>query len=124
MKTPDEIKKGLFCCWEDGCATCPYDYYCTMEAHFEQLAKDSLDYINQLESCLAQVERERDGMATFIKSIDPLSFSIIPVACRCCKNHDGNFTKDKCAFCQTYGTNANWEWRGLCEENTHDQPSM
>jgi hypothetical protein len=61
MKTPDEIKKGLFCCWEDGCATCPYDDDCTMEANFEQLAKDSLDYINQLESRLAQVERERDA---------------------------------------------------------------
>lgn len=61
MKTPDDIKKGLFCCWEDGCATCPYDDDCTMEANFESLAKDSLDYTNQLESRLAQAERERDA---------------------------------------------------------------
>ena len=54
MKSPDEIKKGLFCCWEDGCATCPYDDDCTMEANFEQLAKDALAYIQQLEETVAK----------------------------------------------------------------------
>lgn len=56
MKTPDDIKKGLFCCWEDGCATCPYDDDCTMEANFEQLAKDALAYIQQLEEKLKAYE--------------------------------------------------------------------
>ena len=120
MKTPDESKCGMECirtnverlCIKPEKGQCP---------RCKQLVDDSIAYIQQLESRLAQVELERDGMAEFIKNIDPLSFSIIPVACRCCKNFDGNYTKDKCAFCQTYGTNANWQWRGVREENTKEE---
>lgn len=119
-KTPEEIKKGLFCCWEDGCATCPYDDYCTMEAHFEQLAKDSLDYINQLESRLAQVERERDALLHDLRRADY-------VDCYACKHKNSDYDCDvDCTNCLNPCTcnschhNNKWEWRGVCEENTKE----
>lgn len=121
MKSPDEIKKGLFCCWEDGCATCPYDDDCTMEANFEQLAKDALAYIQQLESRLAQVERERDAAVADLKDSGD---------CRYCKNLDlsdncgfGNCCtceNDKCPCCKCDRKNDHFEWRGICAENTKE----
>lgn len=50
MKTPDEIKRGLGCCGENGedCAVCPYRSYvatCT-----EVAMRDALAYIQQLEA--------------------------------------------------------------------------
>lgn len=50
MKTPEEIKKGLDHCGEDGCKDCPYVQDCTMTDGFSELAKDSLAYIQQLEA--------------------------------------------------------------------------
>lgn len=55
MKTPDEIKKGLYACGADEChgqhTDCPYDHsgMCTM-----YLCADALAYIEQLEA-------EREG---------------------------------------------------------------
>ena len=109
-KTPDEIKKGLFCCWRDGCATCPYDDDCIMGENFAGLARDALTYIQQLESRLAQVERERDtALCDMTKS------------CVFCKHsYLNNPGIDYCKFvecCQNY---ARFEWRGVCERNTKE----
>ena len=49
MKTPDEIKKGLECCSEDGCKGCPFEEDCMMADGFSVLAYDALEYIRQLE---------------------------------------------------------------------------
>ena len=130
MKTPDEIKKGLFCCWEDGCATCPYDDDCTMGENFMDVAKDAIAYIQQLESRLAQVERERDSAVGDLQEA-----ARDGAVCTACK-HDEEFA-EACAeadfdckqckqtcMCKTCNANSNYEYRGLCEENTHDQPSM
>lgn len=108
MKTPEEIKKGLFCCWEDGCTTCPYDDDCTMGENFMDVARDALTYIQQLESRLAQAERERDAAVR-----DCARFP-----CYTC-NEKGN--GDFCHQCRTTGTfRSLHEWRGVCEENTVD----
>lgn len=49
MKTPDEIKKGLRHCSEDGCKGCNYKSDCDMADGFSVLAYDALAYIQQLE---------------------------------------------------------------------------
>lgn len=49
MKSPDEIKKGLRHCSEDGCKGCPYKEDCDMADGFSVLAYDALAYIQQLE---------------------------------------------------------------------------
>lgn len=147
MKTPEEIKKGLFCCWEDGCTTCPYDEDCTMEANFEQLAKDALAYIQQLEADkaawedvaaspgtvedmarenyrlterLAQVERERDALLHDLRRADY-------VDCYACKHNQSSYDCDvDCANCLNPCTcnschhNNKWEWRGVCPENSKE----
>lgn len=50
MKSPDEIKKGLRHCSEDGCKGCPYKEDCDMADGFSVLAYDALAYIKQLEA--------------------------------------------------------------------------
>ena len=66
MKTPEEIKKGLnHCCdlLDDGCGSCPYRNEENIAAEcITRLAHDALAYIQQLESRLDQVERERDEL--------------------------------------------------------------
>lgn len=70
MKTPDEIKKGLEC---ERCSECPYDSIddpvrtCGLEVDHDALA-----YIQQLESRLAQVERERDAAVNAIRGATKL----------------------------------------------------
>jgi hypothetical protein len=50
MKTPDEIKKGLRHCSEDGCKHCPYEDDCHLSDGGSELAADAHDYIVQLEA--------------------------------------------------------------------------
>lgn len=147
MKTPEEIKKGLEACGTlDGdCENCPYDDGKQLTCA-ERLRRDALEYIQRLEeviecstqivraanelsqkrmsemeSSLAQVERERDALICFIqKESFPAVISGIPEACQWCK-HLGDFTKEVCKFCGTHDVFGNFEYRGVCEENTHDQ---
>lgn len=91
MKTPDEIKKGLGCyrakhpysigrCPEG----CPYEK--NGEFCRNMLNMDALAYIQQLESRLAQVERERDAAVQTVHGL-----------CLHCKN-DGSEKCRKCLF--------------------------
>ena len=48
-RTPEEIKKGLNHCSEDGCKQCPYKDDCDMADGFSVLAGDANAYIQQLE---------------------------------------------------------------------------
>lgn len=72
MKTPEGIKKGLYCCHVDPygrkCDECPYDFisekYCD-----SNLGADALDYIKQLENQIgeltenvAQLEEEQQNL--------------------------------------------------------------
>ena len=57
MKTPDEIKKALECCFYDSaqCGECPY-YPVSCD---RELVRDAREYIRQLEGCLDK-EREQN----------------------------------------------------------------
>lgn len=109
MKTPEEIKKGLAACSADEChgqhEGCTYQdqFFRTM-----RMCGDALAYIQQLESCLAQVERERDAAVRDLNCI---------WKCEICKK----FTRpvNKCPHYRECGLSYKfWEWRGVCEENT------
>ena len=115
MKTPDEIKKGMDCCQTTvRCSICPYTDEGNIVAECSgRLAGDALEYIIQIESRLAQVERERDAAVQTVHGL-----------CLHCKN-DGSEKCRKCLFWpsrvyfvsnETYVDH--WEWRGVCEENT------
>ena len=54
-RTPDEIKKGLNHCSEDGCKQCPYKYDCDMADGFSVLAGDALAYIHRLEHHISEL---------------------------------------------------------------------
>lgn len=117
MKTPEEIKKGLELI---GCTSivefikaAQYgpDYDCD-----EAIAKDALAYIEQLESRLAQVERERDaavadlkdcadGHCIHCKNINLAAECDFGGECYTCLNEE----------CPCHERNCRWQWRGVCE---------
>lgn len=66
MKTPDEIKKGLEHCSEDGCKGCNYEDDCNMADGFSVLAADALAYIQQLE----EDQKERDVLADAYQELE------------------------------------------------------
>ena len=132
MKSPDEIKKGLDCCSEDGCKKCPYWEDCSMADGFSELAGDALALIQQLESKLEcsqmtidwltatllkcdtiikQLEAERDELIEVIKEWS--LFNTFPLPCKVCKNVKEAFCGEKCKWCREYN---NFEWRGLQKE--------
>lgn len=130
MRTPDEIKKGMACCltrWEgDYLASCHTDCPYRSEGIWcrNVLMADIKAWNKQLESRLAQVERERDALLHDLRRADY-------VDCYACKHKNSAYDCDvDCTNCLNPCTcnschhNNKWEWRGLCEENTHDQPSM
>ena len=100
-RTPDEIKKGLNHCSEDGCKQCPYKYDCDMADGFSVLAGDALAYIRQL-------ERERDAAVKQLRKGGR--------ACSTCKFSEDIPENDKiCEECRLTGTKllySNWEWVG------------
>lgn len=123
MKTPEEIKNGLLHCQRvGGCEGCPYgdgeDASECLDGHLE---KDALAYIQQLESKLAQAERERDAMMHDLKLADK-------VDCVCCKHSQQPVENCGCECgkceepCECYRCRDNslWEWRGVCPENTKE----
>ncbi|MBR5874530.1 MAG: hypothetical protein IKY90_07360 [Oscillospiraceae bacterium] len=107
MKTPEEIKKGLYHCGtiDVSCTNCPYDEDChTQGDGYCSVEDDALIYIQQLETRLAQVERERDAAVRDLAK----AMSLDGVEdCSFCKN----IKKPYCDPCK-------WEWRGVCKENT------
>lgn len=110
-RTPDEIKKGLNCNNIDNCNECPYDGL-DCAKHVDQ---DSLAYIQQLESRLAQVERERDALMYYAKGC------CTTCAFRDdCAKHDLNDSSPYGARWY-YGDCEDWEWRGVCPENTKEE---
>lgn len=113
MKTPEEIKKGL--------AEAPHVKYVVDDqsrddVHYERygvaigyILRDQIyTYITQIESRLAQVERERDAAVADLR---------IYAGCKVCKFGDLKFPND-CMDCIRM---CNWQWRGVCEENTKEE---
>lgn len=110
MKTPDEIKKGLaICCgYEISCRECPYD--CSPNSCDGSPEEDAIEYINQLESRLAQVEMERDAAIRDCARF-PCGTCADKVNGDLC--HNCNVRKDT--------TRTNYEWRGVCPENAKEE---
>ena len=108
MKTPEGIKLGLQHCSVSGidtCVNCPYD-----DGHIDcakDKNNDALAYIEQLESRLAQVERERDAA---VNDLDKALNLDEVDDCHFCKH----IKKPTCYECK-------WEWRGVCPENTKEE---
>ena len=111
MRTPDEIKKGLECCTMPDFRNCPYD----SEPSCVVKNEDALAYIQQLESRLAQAERERDAA---VRDLQKISF------CEDCKHLGKSKKRNPCRECQeNYKEKPNWQWRGPYPENTkEDKP--
>lgn len=121
-KTPDEIKKGLECCWGSraetglvGCDQCPYwgKYGCP--AGKVKLGNDALVLIRQLqgenaeqaekiralEARVQQLEAERDAAVVALKG---------NCVCPECKYFSDDI-QDPCRGCKP--TDSKFEWRGV-----------
>ena len=111
MKKPDEIKKGLLFCGDvgHGCAGCPYDNDCRNQGDGESPEMDAIEYINRLESRLAQSEREREEAVSLIGKLIVIL-----------KKYP-NAATNMCAY-EAYMEIKKYllDMRGVCEENTKD----
>lgn len=152
MKTPDEIKKGLALHRSTlGCDNiCPYDgWNAETGSCIQRLMKDTVEYIEhlesrlagacgvcaynftgdksclahikQLESRLAQVERERDAaVADLEDSADCEYCKNEPIFHTCPETNCHECERDcPCARCSARQSNG-FEWRGVCNENTKE----
>lgn len=107
MKTPEEIKKGLETCIGECTGNKPHcPYHECGNGCMDTMNRNSLAYINQLEQRLAQAERERDAA---VEDLYP--------SCELCKYDNRKADEVPCVGC---GHGLNWEWRGVCEENSKD----
>ena len=110
QKTHDEIKKGLECCMdhEGTCELCPYaDGECRA---FEQLSKDALALIQQLEAQnaklsgeMGQLQAERDALMSQAKTAH---------LCELCKHFDTPVYMSPCVDCGKPEKNC-WQWIGV-----------
>lgn len=125
MKTPDESKCGMECMRTNAERICvkPEKGQCP---RCEQIVSESLARIRQLESRLAQVEKERDAALYDMNQLQGAT-------CAYCKNLFRTAGASH-VQCREFGDlskfsddeNYNplmcgrFEWRGLCPENTQD----
>ena len=131
MKTPDEIKKALECCFYDS-AQCGECHYYPVSCDRE-LVRDAREYIRQLEAeledmtarykiaddCakkkgemneklyaeLSAVKAERDAVVEALKNGD---------VCEACKHFGALMNEEPCASCSIL--HSNFEWRGVMKE--------
>lgn len=115
MKTPDEIKKGLKHCPRCvSCTGCTYDEEEDNEMKcLDTIMDDALAYIEQLESRLAQVERERDALMESVKGCCETCAFVGD-----CTKHDPDPTSTGAWW---YDDCEEWQWRGVCPENTKEE---
>lgn len=112
QRTPEEIKKGLECCMDyQSCTDCgePKCPYNDMKECVAALLADALALIQQLETGLAAVKRERDAAVTALESIATGRESKCD---HCVHKSDG---------CRSICWGTRWQWRGVCPQNTEVQ---
>lgn len=74
---------------------------------------EAANELEQLESRLAQVERERDAA---VHDLEEASF------CADCKHFDESVFNEPCSSCvEDTKTKKNWQWRGVCPENSKEE---
>lgn len=123
MKPPEEIKKDAATC-----LTRPRNSECNRFALYKECAgdcgyviKELYDLVLQLESRLAQVERERDAAVHELKIAEDCYNCKHNYACK----HDG-YGYRKCSECgecpcsKCDSGESQYEWRGVCAENTEE----
>ena len=127
MKTPDEIKEGLYICYvQPGgrtCNECPYFIDDATDCDCLP-GNDALEYVRQLERRIGElaekvaqidhVTRERDALLEIVKELGECNYckhnSYCPHTIPDCMNcKDGN--------CQCYscGHQSKWQWSGVQE---------
>ena len=124
MKTPEEIKEdAATCLTKPPNAMCDrFDLNKKCKGDCSYVIKELYGLVLHYESRLAQVERERDaavadlkdcadGHCIHCKSINLATECDFNGECYVCLNDD----------CPCHESNCQWQWRGVCEENTHDQ---
>lgn len=140
MKTPEEIKKGLECCYSPvdpmlRCEACPYygSIVCKMCLH-----TDALALIQRLEADNAKkdenIQMLQDGNASLMKTIDEACEKTVRLererdaavnglvgTCQVCL-WEGTA---KCATCHFNAEawnvhESNWEWRGAPEQEKNE----
>lgn len=111
MKTPDEIKKALECCFYDSaqCGECPY-YPVSCD---RELVRDAREYIRQLEAELQDTRKAVDTTNGF---------------CDICKHQNAHENEceandflcyncpAECACKECYPNESHYEWRGVQKE--------
>ena len=127
MKTGDELIKGLDVLQKK------LESVEQLESTYSQVSKalcgkenatvdELLQAVDQLKSRLAQVERERDaalndlkddGDCYYCKHRDLCSQCYLGVCVGC--------DKEECPCCNCDRMNNNYEWRGVCPENTKEE---
>lgn len=115
MRMPEEIKRGLRCCYNDErplCEKCAY-HYVRKDGSFRyigcsdgnKLGVDAAAYIEQL-------ERERDAAVKDLKNM--IVSNVRLDCCELCKHLEPD---GQCFHtCIPYSDKWGWEWRGLREE--------
>ena len=130
MKTPDEIKKGLGCCVKflacvptmDCCEYCPYIGSC------DELEKDALAYIQQLEADNAQQARCIENLTDKLNATNdalPRWISVEERLPDSCENVIVIARYGECAWDVTLGFVLNKVWHALSRDNgeiTHWMP--
>lgn len=120
-KTPEEVKKGLVCCAsKDDCVgVCPYE---GINLCRDFLMKHAKCLIEQLESRLAQAERERDAaVADLIDASDCHYCQRKDLPKQCGRGYCSDCDNEKCPCYDCTPKNNNFIWRGVCAENTEGE---
>lgn len=140
MKSPDEIKKALECCFYDSerCADCPYyPVSCDVE-----LVRDAREYIRQLEAKIEEYEQaankccyesrcnaEINQLEALCKRLRDENEQLeaerdaavkdMPTSCILCKHfqkkHNTCNSKKPCD--RIGGVRTEWQWRGVQKED-------
>lgn len=126
MKPTEEIKCGMECIRTNASRICikPKNGQCP---RCEQLVSESLGRIQQLESQLAQVKRERDAAVRCL--MEATKDGSVCTGCRHDLGIDGrceeaDFDCKQCkipCMCKTCKKNSNYQWRGVCDDDTEDK---
>lgn len=131
MRNPDEIKKGLEMCTHGAdCGHCPYTL---LECSHNQMEKDAVSYIRQLEASNAElltkvkqleanVKYHKDGFDTLLAECEKLErerdaavdYLAIAAECKACKHFSHAASEEPCRSCGV--GRSNWEWCGVKEE--------
>ena len=125
VKTPDEIKKGLECCCgmhdHSYCRECPYS-----ENDCDEMSRDALAYIQQLERERDEAMHERDGLSMMLTSAESAFETMkcerdeaVKALSRYMKCIDCKYRPiiiETYGFCKGCESGSNWQWRGAQEE--------